>query len=120
MKLFLIMTFFLAGSLRMVSGASEPTHAESPIPQEESGVMSHGTILNISHRQIVVLTPASRERIRYSHGEGTIYVDESDNPVSLEIVKSGIDVTVFYSEVENQRMAHRVIVGVSPRVRTSG
>lgn len=81
--------------------------------------MAHGTIFNISHRQIVILTPASSEPIRYSHGEGTVYVDASDKPVTLEIVRSGIAVTVFYSEVENQRMANRVVVGDSPRVRTS-
>lgn len=82
--------------------------------------MAHGTIFNISHRRIVILSADSLEPVRYSHGEGTVYVDESDTPVTLEIVKSGIAVTVFYSEVENQRMANRVVVGVSPRVRTSG
>lgn len=119
MKLSLILTFCLAGFLPVVTRASEPTQAAPLVPQEESGVMAHGTIFNISHRQIVILTPASREPVRYSHGEGTVSVDASDNPVTLEIVKSGIAVTVFYSEVENQRMANRVVVGDSPRVRTS-
>lgn len=119
MKLSLILTFCLAGILPVLTRASEPTQADPLVLQEETGVMAHGVILNISHRQVIILTPASREPIRYSHGEGTVYVDESDNPVTLAIVKSGIAVTVFYSEVENQRMANRVVVGDSSRVRTS-
>ncbi|MEQ1841400.1 MAG: hypothetical protein ABL994_13410 [Verrucomicrobiales bacterium] len=113
MNVLLTKAVCLSGLLSISLRASdvESTGFGSPVHQEESGVLTHGTISAIKPDRIVVLTPGSRELIPYFHGEGTVYVDESGDPIMLDVVKSGVPVTVFYSQAEDQRMANRVIVG---------
>lgn len=118
MKVLLIQAVYLAGSLSIGIHASDVA-SRQPLaapPGEESGVMAHGTVFEIKNEEVVVLSPDSREHIRFSHGEGTIYVDGSGNPISLKVVKSGVSVTIFYTIVKDQRIANRVIVGESPPV----
>ena len=113
MNVILIQAICLTGllSINIRAGEVELKGSGSPDHQGESGVMTQGTIFDISSNQIVILSSGSKEPIRYSHGEGTVYVDESGNPIALKVVKSGVTVIVFYSQAEDQRMANRVIVG---------
>lgn len=78
---------------------------------DESGVMIHGTILRIRDDQVVAIPLGSREPIRFTHGEGTVYVDESGNPLTLKLVRSGFAVSIFYTQAGEHRIANRVIVG---------
>ncbi len=101
-------------SINIRASDAESTRPADTAHREESGVLAHGTISAISNDRIIVVAPGSREPIRYSHCEGTVYVDESGDPIMLDVVKSGVSVTVFYSQAEDQRMANRVIVGKRP------
>jgi hypothetical protein len=71
---------------------------------------SAGTISEFSPNSIVIRSETSPEPLRYSYSKTTTYVDESGTPVSLETVKSGLPVTVYYVKESNGMVANRVVV----------
>ena len=71
---------------------------------------SAGTISEFSPQTIVVKSENSVEPVRYTYSKSTTYVDESGNPVSIETVKSGLPVTVYYTQEGNDLVASKVIV----------
>ncbi len=71
---------------------------------------SLGTISEFGPETIIIRSESSPEPIRYKYTKTTTYVDESGAPVSIETVKSGLPVTVYYSKVGDQMMATKVIV----------
>jgi len=75
-----------------------------------SATNSAGTISTFSPDTIVVKTAASVEPVSYSYTKTTTYVDEAGNPVSMETVKSGLPVTVYYDQNGTKMIATKVIV----------
>jgi hypothetical protein len=71
---------------------------------------SAGTISEFSPDTIVIRSETSPEPIRYSYSKTTTYVDDAGNPVSMEVVKSGLPVTVHYVKEGDRVIARRVIV----------
>jgi hypothetical protein len=71
---------------------------------------SAGTISEFSPDTIVIRSETSPEPVRYSYSKSTTYVDETGAPVSLELVKSGLPVTVHYVKEGDRMVANRVIV----------
>ena len=69
-----------------------------------------GTISELGPETIIVRSEASSEPISYGYSKTTTYVDETGAPVSIETVKSGLPVTVYYTNVEGKMMATKVIV----------
>lgn len=69
-----------------------------------------GTISEFSPDTIVVRSETAPDPIRYSYSKTTTYVDETGAPVSLELVKSGLPVTVHYVKEGDRMVASRVIV----------
>jgi hypothetical protein len=69
-----------------------------------------GTISEFSPETIVIKTVTSPEPVRYTYTKTTTYVDETGAPVSMEIVKSGLPVTVFYVRDGDRMVASKVIV----------
>lgn len=69
-----------------------------------------GTISEFSPNTIVVRSTTSPEPISYTYTKTTTYVDDAGNPVSMEMVKSGLPVTVHYSKVGDAMTANKVIV----------
>jgi hypothetical protein len=53
---------------------------------------------------------SSNEPVRYKFTKTTTWVDDSGAPVSMELVKSGLPVTVHYSIDGNARVATKVVV----------
>jgi CRISPR/Cas system-associated exonuclease Cas4 (RecB family) len=74
---------------------------------------SDGTISEFSPDTIIVKTQDAAEPVRYSYSKSTTYVDESGNPVSMETVKSGLPVTVYYVKDGDNLVASKVIVKTS-------
>ena len=95
----------LAGLLTMVSLAS----AQSTTTTSTS-IQSAGTISQFSPDTIVVKTTTSDAPISYSYSKTTTYVDQSGNPVSMETVKSGLPVTVYYTQDGDKMIASKVVV----------
>jgi len=71
---------------------------------------SAGTVSEFGPDTIVVRSETSPAPVRYRYSKTTTYVDEAGNPVSVETVKSGLPVTVYYSGAGDQLVADRVVV----------
>jgi CRISPR/Cas system-associated exonuclease Cas4 (RecB family) len=72
--------------------------------------VSDGTISEFSPNTIVVRSTTAAEPLRYTYRKTTTYVDEAGAPVSMEVVKSGVPVTVHYVREGDELVASRVVV----------
>lgn len=104
-------------NLRKLGGALLATAfvAISPLASAQTAVTtstttSAGTISEFSPDTIIVRSETSPEPIRYSYSKSTTYVDETGAPVSMELVKSGLPVTVHYIKEGDRMIANRVVV----------
>jgi len=80
------------------------------VVQETTTTNSVGTISEFSPDTIIIRSETSPEPLRYSYSKTTTYVDETGAPVTLETVKSGLPVTVYYTKVGDRLVANRVVV----------
>ena len=96
---------FLAGLLATASLASAQSTTTTT-----STTQSVGTISQFNPDTIVVKTTSSADPISYSYSKTTTYVDQNGNPVSMETVKSGLPVTVYYTQDGDRMIASRVVV----------
>jgi len=71
---------------------------------------STGTVSNWSPDAIAVKVDTSPTPVRYTFTRTTTYVDENGNPVSVETVKSGVPVTVYYERNGDNYVADKVVV----------
>jgi len=71
---------------------------------------SSGTISQFGPATIVVKTTTSADPVSYSYTKTTTYVDENGKPVSIETVKAGLPVTVYYDKSGNKMVATKVVV----------
>jgi hypothetical protein len=71
---------------------------------------SDGTVSQFSPDTIVVSSTTSAAPVTYSYSKTTTYVDENGNTVSSEMVKSGVPVTVYYTQDGDKMIATKVIV----------
>ena len=71
---------------------------------------SAGTISEFGPDTIIVKTDSAAEPVHYTYNKTTTYVDEDGNPVSMETVKSGLPVTVYYVQDGDNLVASKVIV----------
>lgn len=82
--------------------------AESKTTVTTSTTTSDGTISSFNPDQFVIKSETGPVTYRYS--KTTQYVDEAGAPVAVEIVKSGVPVTVSYVREGDGFIAQRVIV----------
>jgi hypothetical protein len=71
---------------------------------------SAGTISEFGPNTIIVKTDSASTPVHYTYSKTTTYVDEEGNPVSMETVKSGLPVTVYYVQDGDNLVASKVIV----------
>ncbi|MBF0257514.1 MAG: hypothetical protein HQK62_01540 [Desulfamplus sp.] len=71
---------------------------------------SVGTISEFSPDTIVIKTETSTTPTHYSYTKSTTYVDDAGEPVSIETVKSGLPVTVYYTSEGDKMTANKVVV----------
>ena len=69
-----------------------------------------GTISEVSPDTLVIRSETSSSPMHYSYTKKTTYVDERGMPVSMETVKSGLPVTVYYTSEGNRMIADKVVV----------
>ena len=87
----------------------------APVATEtQTTTTTAGTVSSFDPQQIVVKTESSAQPIAYRFTKTTTYVDENGNPVSIETVKSGMPVTVYYQKQGDEMIASRVIVRQAP------
>ncbi len=68
-----------------------------------------GTVTTFGGDSIVVAGP-NNTPVTYGYTKSTLIVDEMGNPVAVDVVRSGAPVTVYYSPVNGQMVASKVIV----------
>ena len=71
---------------------------------------SAGTVSEFTPGQITVTSGPSALPVAYTYSKTTTYVDENGNPVSSETIRSGVPVTVYYSQDGDRMVASKVIV----------
>ncbi len=71
---------------------------------------SVGTVSETSPDSIVIRSETSSTPTNYSYTKKTTYVDENGAPVSMETVKSGQPVTVYYTREGDRMVADKVMV----------
>ena len=76
----------------------------------ETKTVTKGTINEFGDNRIVIKSETAAEPLRYSYTKSTTYVDEAGNPVSMELVKSGLPVSVYYTKGESGPVATKVVV----------
>ncbi len=86
------------------------TLAQTAVKETTTTTTTAGTISEFGPETIIVRSESSPEPIRYTYSKTTTYVDETGAPVSVETVKSGLPVTVYYTKVGDGMMASKVIV----------
>ena len=86
------------------------TLAQVAVKETTTTTTSAGTISEFGPETIIIRSESSPEPIRYGYSKTTTYVDETGAAVSMETVKSGLPVTVYYTKVGDRMMASKVIV----------
>ncbi|MBV5317319.1 MAG: hypothetical protein JZU50_05890 [Desulfobulbaceae bacterium] len=71
---------------------------------------SAGTISDVGPGTIVVRSETSSSPTNYSSTKSTTYVDDTGAPVSVETVRSGQPVTVYYTREGDRMVADKVVV----------
>ncbi|MBN8422689.1 MAG: hypothetical protein J0L73_27515 [Verrucomicrobia bacterium] len=79
---------------------------------------SEGTISEFGPQGVVIKTEAGSQPVRFISSETTNYVDENGNPVSVELVKSGLPATIYYTKVGNTLVASKIMVKTSAATST--
>ena len=106
-----VLAFALIGSGHTMLGqASVQTVTTGQGGVQATTITSAGTISQFSPDTIVVKTENATEPVHYTYSKSTTYVDENGNPVSMETVKSGLPVTVYYVKDGDNLVASKVIV----------
>ena len=95
-----------AMALAGVAGAQAQTTTQTTT----SYTTSAGTVSEFTPGTISLRTTASPLPINYTYSKTTTYVDENGNPVSTEVVRSGVPVTVYYTQSGDQMIASKVVV----------
>jgi hypothetical protein len=116
-----VLAFAFIGAGHTVLGqASVQSVTTGPDTVQSTTTTSAGTISEFSPETIVVKTDNAAEPVSYSYSKTTTYVDESGNPVSMETVKSGLPVTVYYVKNGDNLVASKVVVRtvVAPQATT--
>jgi len=69
-----------------------------------------GTVSEIADNRLVIRTEADSDPVTYSFSKTTTYVDEAGEPVTVDVVKSGLPVTVYYTKDGDSLVASKVVV----------
>ena len=107
---------FIGAGHTVLGQASVQTIVPGQDSVQSTTTTSAGTISEFSPQTIVVKTQDSAAPVSYSYSKTTTYVDQNGNPVSMETVKSGLPVTVYYVKDGDNLVASKVIVRPIPTV----
>jgi hypothetical protein len=84
--------------------------AEEAVTTTTTSTNTLGTVTEFSPDTIVIRSETAPAPIRYSYTKTTTYVDETGAPVSMQLVKSGLPVTVYYVKQGDRMIANKVVV----------
>jgi hypothetical protein len=71
---------------------------------------SSGTVSQLGSDTIIIKPTPTSDPVTYQYTETTTYVDEAGNPVAMEMVKSGVPVTIHFTQTGETMTATKVVV----------
>jgi hypothetical protein len=71
---------------------------------------SVGTISEVNPDTLIIHSETNSSPMNYTYTKSTTYVDDAGVPVSMETVKSGMPVTVYYTQEGDNMVATKVVV----------
>lgn len=92
--------------LSMPIGSFAAQHSNMTVTTTETA----GTISEVKPDTLIIRSESSPNPVVYTSTKKTSYVNEKGEPVSIETVKSGLPVTVYYTSNGNQMIADKVLV----------
>lgn len=69
-----------------------------------------GTVSEVNPDTLVIRSESSPNPVVYTYTKKTHYINEKGEPVSMETVRSGLPVTVYYSGNGKELVADKVVV----------
>jgi hypothetical protein len=75
-----------------------------------SATTTAGTVSEFTPGTITVTSGPAALPVSYSYSKTTTYVDQNGNPVSSETIRTGVPVTVFYTQDGDRMVASKVIL----------
>lgn len=69
-----------------------------------------GTVSEVNPDTLVIRSESSPNPVVYTYTNKTNYINERGEPVSMETVRSGLPVTVYYTRNGSQMVADKVLV----------
>jgi hypothetical protein len=103
-------TITAAMALALAFAGSCTVYAQDAVQQTTTTTTSAGTVSDFNPQTIVVKTEDAAAPVHYTYTKSTTYVDQDGNPVSMETVKSGLPVTVYYVHQGDDLVASKVVV----------
>jgi len=101
-----VMSLVLALAVLIMPGGLSAQQENTTVTTTETA----GTISDFGPETIMIRTETNSSPTSYSYTERTTYVDETGAPVSMETVKSGLPVTVYYTRDGDRMIAEKVMV----------
>jgi len=105
------------GALVLATGVYAETVKEET---KTTNTSSSGMVSELGPDTIVIRTETSSAPVPYTYSKTTTYVDENGKPVSMETVRSGAPVTVYYTKTDAGMSASKVVVRKSMTTSPSG
>ena len=90
--------------------AAQAAPPDLPVQKVTQTTTTTGTISEFGRGRIVIRSETEKSPLGYTFTKTTTYVDENGAPVSVETVKSGLPVTVYYTRDGDQMIASKVVV----------
>jgi hypothetical protein len=100
----------LLSAVALVAGLGVGTAALAEVTETTTTTTTSGTVSDLTSGALIVKSETDATPSSYSYSKTTTYVDEDGNPVSIETVKSGAPVTVYYSKGPDGLVASKVVV----------
>lgn len=91
--------------------------AQTTVKETTTTTNSAGTITEFGPETLIIRTETAPAPVRYTYTKTTTYVDETGAPVSIETVKSGLPVTVYYTKDGDRMVASKVVVRRAVKTR---
>ncbi|MDD5200081.1 MAG: hypothetical protein PHC88_09785 [Terrimicrobiaceae bacterium] len=99
-----------AALLGMLPLTAQFAQTQTALETVTSTASSMGTISEFSPDTVSIRSDATTPPVSYRYTKSTTYVDETGAPVSIETVRSGTPVTVYYVKDADGMVASKIIV----------
>lgn len=94
--------------------AAPPALPVQKVTETTTTTTTTGTISEFGPERIVIRSETAKAPLGYTFTKTTTYVDENGTPVSVETVRSGLPVTVYYTRDGDRMIANKVVVRRMP------